>query len=66
MEEKKNTQPENQQAGENPTLNEPGARVPDYGSPTGGASTENEQGNTGQRSENNRGTEGSNETLGNP
>ena len=67
MEEKKQTQAGQQQAGQNPTLNEPGAQVADYGNPTGGSATEDEQsGANPQRSEGGRGTESGNETLGNP
>ena len=69
MEDNKNQEPNNQGAGQNPTLNEPGAKVADYGNPAGGSGNDtvqqgreqsnNENENAGNRSEGNG-------TVGNP
>jgi|GEM_PF-6683643 len=69
MEDNKNQQANNQNAGQNPTLNEPGAKVADYGNPAGGSGDDNvqpgaPQSNSGDEDEGNR-SEG-NDTIGNP
>lgn len=54
-------------AGQNPTLKEAGASVPDYGNVMGGASEETvRQGGEESRQENEHRSGGANDTLGNP
>ena len=66
---KKDQQPAQQEhgAGPNPTLQEAGTSVPDYGNVMGGASDETvRQGGEESRHENERRSGGENDTLGNP
>ena len=61
-------QPNEQSGEQNPTLNSPGSKVADYGSPTGGSSPETpEQGSEANSNRSgNAGTGDKNETIGNP
>lgn len=67
MDEKNNTRQSSQQEGQNPTLNQPGSQVADYGNPTGGSANEPADGGR-QGGENRSGSAGEEgqETLGNP
>ena len=70
MNDNKNQQPRSEGAGnQNPTLNNPGSKVADYGNPTGGSATENtsqnKQGRNPQRG-NASTEENTNDTIGNP
>jgi len=71
MNDNKNQQQRSEGVGEqNPTLNNPGTKVADYGNPSGGSATENNNQNQQQGSNPQRGNAGasqdSNETIGNP
>jgi len=71
MNENKDQQQRNEGVGEqNPTLNNPGTKVADYGNPSGGSATENNNQNQQQVSNPQRGNAGdsqdSNETIGSP
>lgn len=56
-----------QSAGENPTLHQPGTSVADYGNVMGGSSDANvQQGQESQSRESNQGREGNNDTIGTP
>ncbi|RYD71248.1 MAG: hypothetical protein EOP53_23995 [Sphingobacteriales bacterium] len=70
MNDNKNQQQQNEGAGEqNPTLNNPGTKVADYGNSTGGSASDG-SGLDQQQSNPQRGTEnaseGNNDTIGNP
>ena len=70
MNDNKNQQQRNEGVGEqNPTLNNPGTKVADYGNPTGGSaadgSSEDQQQSNPQRGNENE-SQGSNDTIGNP
>lgn len=58
-----------QQSGEqNPTLNSPGAKVADYGNPTGGSANDTGDAEAGgnSRQTDDEADRGNNETMGNP
>jgi hypothetical protein len=70
MNDNREQQQQDQQSGEqNPTLNAPGAKVADYGAPTGGSSVENKeqsQGGSNPQRSNGSGPENNSGTIGNP
>lgn len=67
MEDKKNNNQQTVQSGEqNPTLQQPGSQVADYGNPTGGSANKAEQDKSGQQQDSGRGMEGNDQTIGNP
>ena len=55
-----------QESNQNPTLQEVGTSVPDYGNVMGGASDENVKQDQQDAGQENKGRSGNNETLGNP
>ena len=70
MENNKNQQANNQDAGQNPTLDAPGSQVADYGNPAGGSGNDNVQqgpdgGDNGSNENAGRSSEG-NDTIGTP
>lgn len=70
MEDNKNQQANNQDAGQNPTLDAPGSQVADYGNPAGGSGNDNvQQGAGGGDNSNNEKSGGrseGNDTIGTP
>ena len=71
MNDNKNQQQRTEGVGDqNPTLNNPGTKVADYGNPSGGSATEDNSQNQQQDSNPQRGnadaSQENNETIGNP